>query len=126
MLALQPEEIAVPVGKEVKLTLLDGRIRAGDQQVFKLEYDPTILEFRSLGDAEVVNPSSLESADTGSSMAGTVMFRLAHPDQRAPRSVSVVFMTKAPGVSPVRVELAGVGEGSASVSEIAKGVVKVR
>jgi general secretion pathway protein D len=58
---------------------------------------------------------------------GTVEFRLARPGQRAPRSVSVVFMTKAPGVSPIRVELVGSdGIGRAASSEIGTGVVRVR
>jgi hypothetical protein len=41
--------------------------------------------------------------------------------------VSVTFVAKAPGVSPVRVELAGSGgEGQAPASEIGTGVVRVR
>lgn len=126
VLTLQPEEAAVLLGKEVKLTLLDGRIRAGNQQVFTLEYDPTILEFKSLGEAEVINPSSMESTGAGTSPAGTVTFKLSRPDQRAPRSVGVVFTAKAPGVSPVRVELADVDRGPTPVPEIARGVVRVR
>lgn len=126
VLALQPEVATVPLGKEVTLMFLDGRIRGEDQHVFKLEYDPGILEFRSLGEAEVVSSSSPDSTDAGAPAAGTVMFRLAHPEQRGPRSVGIVFVPKALGVSTVRVELSGVGGESAPLSEVARGVVKVR
>ena len=126
VLALQPEAAAVQLGKEIKLTFLDGRIRADDQQIFKLEYDPTILEFRSLAEAEMINPSSMESTDAGPSAAGTVTFRMVHANQRVPRSVGIVFLPKALGVSMVRVEPAGVGGGSTGASEVARGVVRVR
>lgn len=126
VLAIHPDESAVKLGKEIKLSVLDGRLSASDQNIFKLEYDPTILQFKRLGEAELVSPSSLSSGDMGAAV-GTVEFRLARPGQRAPRSVSVVFMTKAPGVSPIRVELVGSdGIGRAASSEIGTGVVRVR
>ena len=126
VLTLQPEAATVPLGKEVLLTFLDGRIRAENQQVFKLEYDPGVLEFRSLGEAEVIHSSVTDSTDAGGSAAGSVMFKLAHAEHRAPRSVGIVFWPKALGVSTVRVESTGVDGGTASVSEVARGVVRVR
>jgi general secretion pathway protein D len=126
LLAIQPDESAIQSGKEIKLAIVDARIRASDGNVFTLEYDPKILQFKRLGAAELVGTSEKRSADKGTP-AGTIAFRLARPSQPAPRSVSVTFVAKAPGVSPVRVELAGSGgEGQAASSEIGTGVVRVR
>jgi general secretion pathway protein D len=126
LLAIRPGESAVQSGKEFKLSILDGRLSASDQTVFRLEYDPKILEFKRLGEAEVVGPSDIESGGQEDAV-GTLAFRLARPAQRAPRSASVVFIGKAPGVSPVRVEIVGSdGESRAASSENATGVVRVR
>lgn len=126
LLAIQPDESAIQSGKEIKLAIVDGRILASDGNVFKLEYDPKILQFKRLGEAEIVGTSDQRSGDNGNP-AGKIAFRLARPSQPAPRSISVTFVAKAPGVSPVRVELAGPGgEGQAVSSEIGTGVVRVR
>ncbi len=126
LLAIQPDEAAIQSGKEIKLAIVDARIRASDANVFKLEYDPKILQFKRLGAAELVGTSEKRSGDNGNP-AGTIAFRLVRPSQPAPRSMSVTFVAKAPGVSPVRVELAGSGgEGQAASSEIGTGVVRVR
>lgn len=126
LLAIHPDESAVKFGKEIKLSIVDGRLNASDQNIFKLEYDPKILQFKRLGEAELVSPSGVLPGDQDAAV-GTVAFRLARPGQRAPRSVSVVFMTKALGVSPIRVELVrSDGDGRAASSEIGTGVVRVR
>ncbi len=126
LLAIQPDESTIQSGKEVKLAIIDARIRASENNVFKLEYDPKILQFKRLGEAEIMSASDAASGE-GRESDGTISFRLARPSQRAPRSVSVTFVAKAPGVSPVRVELAGSGgEGQASSTEVGTGVVRVR
>ncbi|MBH0180618.1 MAG: hypothetical protein HP490_02810 [Nitrospira sp.] len=126
LLAIHPDESAVKFGKEIKLSIIDGRLSASGDNLFKLEYDPKILQFKRLGEAELVSPSGLSPGEQGDRVR-TVAFRLAHPDHRAPRSVSVVFVAKAPGVSPIRVELVGSdGGGRAASSEIGTGVVRVR
>ncbi|MBH0176556.1 MAG: hypothetical protein HP491_01485 [Nitrospira sp.] len=126
LLAINPDESVVKFGKEIKLSIVDGRLSASDRNLFKLEYDPKILQFKRLGEAELVSSSGLPPGDQGAAV-GTVAFRLARPGQRAPRSVSVVFMAKAPGVSPIRVELViSDGDGRAATSEIGTGVVRVR
>ena len=126
LLAIQPDESTIQSGKEVKLAIIDARIRASENNVFKLEYDPKILQFKRLGEAEIMSASDAASGE-GREPDGTISFRLARPSQRAPRSVSVTFVAKAPGVSPVRVELAGSGgEGQASSTEVGTGVVRVR
>jgi general secretion pathway protein D len=126
VLAIHPDESAVRFGKEIKLSIVDGRLSASDQNLVKLEYDPKILQFKRLDEAELVSPSGVLPGDQDSAV-GTVAFRLARPAQRAPRSVSVVFVAKALGVSPIRVELVGSdGDGRAASSEIGTGVVRVR
>jgi general secretion pathway protein D len=126
LLAIQPDESAVQTGREVKLAILDGRISAEDQSLFRVEFDPKILQFKRLGEAEMVSPSEGLPSPSGD-QDGSFVFRLARPSQRAPRTVSVTFLAKAPGVSPVRVEFAGSdGQGEASRPEVGTGVVRVR
>jgi len=125
VLAVQPDEAAIQIGKEVNLVIVDGRLRASEDNVFKLEYDPKILQFKRLGDTAVVSQSDLTTG--GGHSQGAVAFRLARPTQHAPRSVTVTFLGKAPGVSPVRVELArSVGDKPGVSSEAGEGVVRVR
>jgi general secretion pathway protein D len=126
LLVIQPDESAVQTGREVKLAILDGRISAEDQSLFRVEFDPKILQFKRLGEAEMVSPSEGLPSPSGD-QDGSFVFRLARPSQRAPRTVSVTFLAKAPGVSPVRVEFAGSdGQGEASRPEVGTGVVRVR
>lgn len=123
-LTIQPEETAIQLGKEVKLAIMDARIKATDQNVFKLEYDPKVLQFTRLGEAEILSPDAVVE-EAGSE--GTIVFRLARPSQRAPRSVTATFMAKAPGVSPIRVELTSPDGDTATMSpEVGKGFVRVR
>ena len=126
VLAIRPDESATQLGSEVKLSVIDGRIRASEQNVFRLEYDPNILEFQRLGDAEVLDSLLKGATSPDDSMTGTITFRLTRPDQRAPRTVSVVFSAKAPGVSPIRIELVNSGEGASSSGETTTGMVRVR
>jgi general secretion pathway protein D len=126
LLSVQPGDAAIQVGKEVKLVVVDERLRASGESVFRLEFDPSILQFKRLGDAEVVD-SSDPAAEAGREGTGAVAFRLARPERRAPRSVTVTFLATAPGVSPIRVELAHpAGESQVSASEVGTGVVRVR
>lgn len=125
-LSVRPDETAIQMGKEVDLVIVDGRLRASDENVFTLEYDPTVLQFKRLGDATVMSRPGASATD-GKPSHGAVMFRLAKPSQRAPRSVTVTFVAKAPGVSPIRVELAGpAGERPDLAMEAGEGVVRVR
>jgi general secretion pathway protein D len=126
VLAVQPDESATQLGKEVHLVIVDGRLRAAQDNVFKLEYDPKVLQFKRLGDAAVITPADSKTSEGGRSQ-GAIAFRLARPSQHAPRSVTVTFIAKAPGVSPVRVEVARpAGEGPVSSLESGEGVVRVR
>ena len=123
LLAIQPEETAIQSGKEIKLAIVDARIKSGDQNLFRLEYDPKILQFQRLADAQIVHAESQRQGKPD----GAIDFRLNRPAQRAPRSVTVTFVGKVPGVSPVRVELMSPdGDSQSSSSDVGQGVVRVR
>jgi general secretion pathway protein D len=126
LLAILPDESAVQAGREIKLSIVDGRIGTSNRNIFTFEYDPEVLQFKRLTDAELVSPSDLPPGDQGKAV-GSIAFRVARPNEHAPRSVSIVFVAKAPGVSPVRVELTDSGSAvQASPGIIGTGVVRVR
>ncbi|MEK7869553.1 MAG: hypothetical protein AAB271_04405, partial [Nitrospirota bacterium] len=117
---------AVQVGKEIKLSIMDGRLQASADGVFQLEYDPLVLHFKRIGDAELLD-SAASGNEGGGEETGKLAFRLSKTDSRAPRSVTVIFAAAAVGVSPVRVELAAVDrDGVAQASDVGTGVVRVR
>ncbi len=126
ILSIQPGDAAVQVGKEIKLSILDGRLQASADGVFQLEYDPLVLRFKRIGDAELLDAAA-SGNDGGGEDAGRLTFRLSKTDSRAPRSVTVTFGAVAVGVSPVRVELAAADrDGGAQATEVGTGVVRVR
>jgi general secretion pathway protein D len=126
LLVIKPDQSVVQSGKEVRLAIVDGRIRAADEPAFKLEYDTTILQFKRLDDAELINTDETMTEQRGDP-EGTVTFRFARPDQRSPRTMNVTFVAKAPGVSPIRVELVDLGSAvPASDGVVGTGVVRVR
>lgn len=126
VLLIQPGDAATQVGKEIRLAIIDERLRASADGVFHLEYDPSVLHFKQLADAEIID-SPMVGGEGGRDESGTVAFRLARPDSRAPRSVTVTFTAAAVGVSPVRVEVASSNrDGAAQDAEVGTGVVRVR
>jgi general secretion pathway protein D len=127
VLTIRPEESAIRSGKEFKLAVIDGRIAASDQTVFRLEYDPKIIQFKRLGEAEVIGTADAQSEESVDGAVGTISFRFIRPTQRAPRTANVTFVAKAPGVSPVRVELVAPGSDSQAItSPVGSGIVRVR
>ncbi len=126
LLAIRPDESAVQTGREIKLSIVDGRIGTSDRNIFKFEYDPKVLQFKRLSEAEFVNSSDLPPGDQGEAR-GSIAFRLVSPNLHAPRSASIIFVAKAPGVSPVRVELTHSDIGAqAPPGVVGTGVVRVR
>ncbi|HMS83211.1 MAG TPA: hypothetical protein PKD12_06145, partial [Nitrospira sp.] len=125
-LVIKPGDSIVQFGKDVTLAIVDGQVRSSDESMFKLEYDPDILQFKRLDDAELAR-SSESVGEESASGAGTIMFRLARPAGQAPRTVGVTFLAKAPGVSPVRVELLDSSSPVQTSTEVVgAGVVRVR
>jgi general secretion pathway protein D len=127
LLTIRPEESAIRSGNEIKLAVIDGRIAVSDQAVFRLEYDPQVLQFKRLGEAEMISTPDAQSEESGGGAVGTISFRLIRPSQRGPRTANVTFMAKAPGVSPVRVELVTPGgDSQVTASPVGTGIVRVR
>jgi general secretion pathway protein D len=126
LLVIKPEEAVVQSGKEIRLSVVDGRIHASDESTFKLDYDPAILQFKRLDNAELIDRGETTAADHGG-QEGVVTFHLSRPTQRSPRTMNVIFVAKAPGVSPIRVELTDSGSvAQASPEVVGTGVVRVR
>ncbi|MBL8074349.1 MAG: hypothetical protein JNL29_08255 [Nitrospira sp.] len=125
-LAVKPEDSIVQFGKEVTLSIVDGQLSPTDESVFRLEYDPSILELKRLDDAELARNGEV-ARDGSESKAGTIVFHLARSGGQALRTVGVTFFAKAPGVSPVRVEVLNSGNPvEASHGAVGAGVIRVR
>jgi general secretion pathway protein D len=128
--SIRPDESVVQMGKEFKLAIKDERLRPTAEGVFQLQYDPQVLEFRTLLNGDVMqSDGTSEQASSGpETRAGTVAFKVA-PSARLTggRTVTVTFYAKAPGVSPVRVALVDSSvESSTASSQEGKGIVRVR
>jgi general secretion pathway protein D len=127
LLTIRPEESAIRSGNEIKLAVIDGRIAVSDQAVFRLEYDPQVLQFKRLGEAEMISTPDAQPEESGGGAVGTISFRLIRPSQRGPRTANVTFIAKNPGVSPVRVELVTPGgDSQMTASPVGTGIVRVR
>jgi general secretion pathway protein D len=128
--SIRPEESVIQMGKEFKLTINDERLRPTAEGVFQLQYDPQVLEFRTLLNGEVVQSDGKGEQTSGSleTQVGTVAFKVApSARQTGGRTVTVTLYAKAPGVSPLRVALVDSSAESSTVStQEGKGIVRVR
>lgn len=128
--SIRPEESVIRTGQEFKLDINDERLRPTSEGVFQLQYDPQVLELRTLLNGEVIQSEDTGGQASGSSetQAGTVSFKIAPSARQAGgRNVTVTFYAKAPGVSPLRVAMVGVAAGSPTASlQEGKGIVRVR
>ncbi len=128
--SIRPDESVVQMGKEFKLAINDERLRPTAGGVFQLQYDPKVLEFRTILNGEVIQSDGTGEQGSRSSetKVGTVAFKVAPSARQAGgRTVTVIFYAKAPGVSPVRVALVdSAAESSTASSQEGKGIVRVR
>ena len=128
--SIRPDESVIQMGKEFKLAINDERLRPTTEGVFQLQYDPKVLEFRTLLNGEVIQPAGTgeQASSSPETPAGTVAFKVAPSARQAGgRTVTVTFFAKAPGVSPVRVGLVdSAAESSTASSQEGKGIVRVR
>lgn len=126
LLVVKPEESVVQSGKEIRLSVVDGRISTSGEHIFKLRYDSEILQFKRLDNAELIDTGATTTVDKVG-QAGAITFNFARQAQRSPRTMNVIFVAKAPGVSPIRVELTDSGSvAQASPEVVGTGVVRVR
>jgi general secretion pathway protein D len=128
--SIKPDESVIQMGKEFKLAINDERLRPTADGVFQLQYDPQVLELRTLLNGEVIQSDGTgdQAARSQETQAGTVAFKVAPSARQAGgRTVTVTFYAKAPGVSPVRVALVDSAAGSSTApSQEGKGIVRVR
>ncbi|MCI0428777.1 MAG: hypothetical protein L0Z46_12235 [Nitrospiraceae bacterium] len=128
--SIRPNESVIQMGKEFKLVINDERLRPTAEGLFQLQYDPQVLEFRTLLNGEVMRSDGTgeQASSSPEKQAGTVAFKVAPSARQAGgRTVTVTFYAKAPGVSPVRVALVdSAAESSTASSQEGKGIVRVR
>jgi len=131
--SIRPEESVIQMGKEFKLAINDERLRPTAEGVFQLQYDPQVLELRTLLNGEVIQSDGTgeQVSSSPETPAGTVAFKVASSARQAGgRTVTATFYAKAPGVSPVRVALvdsaAESSTASSASSQEGKGIVRVR
>ena len=128
--SIRPDESVIQMGKEFKLAITDERLRPTADGVFQLQYDPQVLELRTLLNGEVIQSdvTGEQASSSQETQAGTVAFKVAPSARQAGgRTVTVTFYAKAPGVSPVRVALVdAAGESSTASTQEGKGIVRVR
>ena len=130
VVSIRPDESVIQMGKEFKLAINDERLRPTAGGVFQLQYDPKVLEFRTILNGEVIEPGGTgeKASSSSETKVGTVAFKVAPSARQAGgRTVTVTFYAKAPGVSPVRVALVdSAAESSTASSQEGKGIVRVR
>jgi general secretion pathway protein D len=128
--SIKPDESVVQMGKEFKLAINDERLRPTEEGVFQLQYDPKVLELRTLLNGVVIHADGTgeQASSSPGTQGGTVAFKVAQSAKQARgRTVTVTFFAKAPGVSPVRVALVdSAAEPSTASSQEGKGIVRVR
>src|SRR5262245_2170851 len=127
--SVTPNDSVVEVGKEFKLTIHDERLRPDKHGLFHLQYDPNVLDLKSLIDAEVIHMDPAELPQSAFAEA-IVAFRVGASAPRAAtggRKVTAKFIAKAPGVSPIRVAFMNPDrEVTSGTPPDGKGIVRVR
>ena len=125
-LVIKPEDSVVQSGKEIRLSVVDGRISASGEHSFKLDYDPEVLQFKRVDNAELIDTGETTTVDNVG-QAGAITFHSVRSPQRSPRTMYVIFVAKAPGVSPIHVESTDSGSAAQITPEVVgTGVVRVR
>lgn len=131
-LSVQPADAAVPVGKEFRIDIFVERARAITGETMKLFFDPKVVEFRAAAGGELMGTGHGKTAVAVKSRSSDgemdLRFRrMSGPFRNEGQLLSLTFMAKAPGVSPVRVILPEEPGGRESADLTGgKGIVRVR
>ncbi len=131
-LSVQPADAAVQVGKELRIDVFARKAHGLTGEIVTLAFDPHVLEFREAAEGELMGAGRGKAAVAVKSRAsnGEMELRLHRPpalSRSEGQLLSLVFVAKAPGVSPVNVMLSGEsGDRNAANVGAAKGVVRVR
>ncbi|HEU4683881.1 MAG TPA: tetratricopeptide repeat protein [Nitrospira sp.] len=130
IVSISPDNSIVALGKEVKLTIKDERLRPSAGGWFQLRFDPKVLQFKTLIHGDVVRQQTDADGTRSSSAAeGNVAFKVSPSAPRASggaRLITATFIAKSPGVSPVDVALKDAIEESAATAPEGRGIVRVR
>ncbi len=131
-LSIQPADATVQMEQEFRVDVLATQARGVDTEIFTLEFDPQILEFRDATLGEVLGTEAGKAAVAASSSSKNGMIELRlHRSPNATkddgRLLRLTFLAKAPGVSSVRLHMAKHGglDSPEGIGE-AVGVVRVR
>ncbi|HJR76027.1 MAG TPA: secretin N-terminal domain-containing protein [Nitrospiraceae bacterium] len=131
-LSVQPADAAVAVGKEFRLDVFAEKARGITGETVKLAFDPHVMEFRGAAGGELMGGGRGKATVSVKSRSsdGQMELRFRRSGsllKNEGQLISLTFVAKAPGVSPVRVTLPGEsGEREAVDLASGKGVVRVR
>ena len=124
------------------ITIVPSRRTRGEEQVslqwridayseaLKLAFDPRVVEFREAAEGELLGGMRNKAAITSHSTDGSVVLRFHKPStmtRNEGRLLSLTFVAKAPGVSPVRVTMGdATAQEQSDPPRSGNGVVRVR
>jgi general secretion pathway protein D len=134
LLSVRPLDGIGAVGQETTVDLLVSDVESLAESAFTITYDPRILEFRQARDGEFLKRNGTAiisvSADPGVGRV-TVQLRRGETDQGVTGGgvlASLVFVGKAPGVSPIAIEMPKLVNAAKAVvpTTSGQGVLRVR
>ena len=133
MLTFKPSELATGIGQEFQIGLMAQSLEGLTEGVVTVEYDPQILEFRRVVEGELLKRRGGRSSVIASSNPSTGSVQLTMRRQGEPASgngglVMLTFAGKAPGVSPLAIQMPeGLNHGKYGQPSIeGPGIVRVR
>jgi general secretion pathway protein D len=131
-LSMQPADAAVPVGRRFTIDVFVERARGITGDTLKVAFDPHVLEFREAAPGELMGAGRAKSAVMVKSRSseGEMELRFRRPPallKSGGQFMSLTFVAKAAGVSPVQATLPGDSGGDEGGEPASgKGVVRVR
>ena len=133
VLTFKPSELATGIGQEFQIGLVAQSLEGLTEGVVTVEYDPQVLEFRRVVEGELLKRRGGRSSVTASLNPGTGSVQLTMRRQGEPASgngglVMLTFAGKAPGVSPLAIQMPeGLDHGKYGQPSIeGPGIVRVR
>ena len=133
VLALKPSELATGIGQEFQVGLVAESLEGLTEGVVTVEYDPQILEFRRVVEGELLKRRGGRASVTVSPNPSRGSVQLTMRRQGEPASgngglVMLTFAGRAPGVSPLAIQIPeGLDHGKYGRPAIeGHGIVRVR
>jgi len=133
VLALKPSELATGIGQEFQVGLVAESLEGLTEGVVTVEYDPQVLEFRRVVEGELLKRRGGRASVTVSPnpSRGSVQFTMRRQGEPASGNGGLVMLTfagRAPGVSPLAIQIPeGLDHGKYGRPAIeGHGIVRVR